>query len=115
MQQFMQIRSALSPKVGKKGSRSGGICLQADSLKQPSGEESQKRGQIETEKMVRSGKSGSKGVANQHPVNPPRLEDQLASLSKQAFSMSLAMNEISKQVLTVCPVHVAGFTHTSKG
>jgi hypothetical protein len=28
---------------------------------------------------------------------------------------ALAMNEISKQVLTVCPVHIAGFTHSSKG
>ncbi len=28
---------------------------------------------------------------------------------------ALGMNEISKQVLTVCPVHIAGFTHSSKG
>lgn len=51
----------------------------------------QKRGQIATERVFRSGGRGSKGVASQHPVNVPRLEDQLANLSKQAFNVSLTM------------------------
>ena len=28
---------------------------------------------------------------------------------------ALAINELSKQVLTIRPVHIAGFTHSSKG